>query len=60
MTDSIRLTITNIIHVNNKINDVIFVGINNKGIKFIIKKSITENKLFKINDSKNKNIFKLR
>ena len=60
MTDSIRLTLINIIKENNKINDVIFVGINNKGIKFIINKTIPENKLFKINDSKNKNIFKLR
>jgi len=60
MTDSIRLTLISIIKENNKINDVIFVGINNKGIKFIINKTIPENKLFKINDSKNKNIFKLR
>jgi hypothetical protein len=60
MTDSIRLTLISIIKENNEINDVIFVGINNKGIKFIINDPITENKLFKINDSKNKNIFKLR
>jgi len=60
MTDSIRLTLIHIIKENNEINDVIFVGINNKGIKFIINKTIPENKLFKINDSKNKNIFKLR
>jgi hypothetical protein len=60
MTDSIRLTLIYIIKENNKINDVIFVGINNKGIKFIISDLIPENKLFKINDSKNKNIFKLR
>jgi len=59
MTDSIRLTLISIIKENKKINDVIFVGINNKGIKFIISDPITENKLFKINDSKNKNIFKL-
>jgi hypothetical protein len=59
MTDSIRLTLIYIIKENKKINDVIFVGINNKGIKFIISDPITENKLFKINDSKNKNIFKL-
>ena len=59
MTDSIRLTITNIIHVNNNINPEIFVGINNKGIKFIMNSPIPENKLFKTNDSKNKNIFKL-
>lgn len=60
MTDSIRLTLISIIKENKEINDVIFVGINNKGIKFIINKTIPENKLFKINDSKNKNIFKLR
>ena len=59
MIKSIRLTITNIIHVNNNINPEIFVGINNKGIKFIMNSSIPENKLFKTNDSKNKNIFKL-
>ena len=59
MIKSIRLTLTNIIHVNNEINPEIFVGINNKGIKFIIKSLIPENKLFKTNDSKNKNIFKL-
>ena len=59
MINSIRLTLTYIIHVNNKINPEIFVGINNKGIKFIIKNPIPENKLFKTNDSKNKNIFKL-
>lgn len=59
MIKSIRLTITNIIHVNNNINPEIFVGINNKGIKFIMNSPIPENKLFKTNDSKNKNIFKL-
>ena len=59
MTDSIKLTLINIIHVNNNINPEIFVGINNKGIKFIMNNPIPENKLFKTNDSKNKNIFKL-
>ena len=59
MTDSIKLTLINIIHVNNNINPEIFVGINNKGIKFIMNTPIPENKLFKTNDSKNKNIFKL-
>ena len=59
MINSIRLTLTNIIQVNNEINPEIFVGINNKGIKFIIKNPIPENKLFKTNDSKNNNIFKL-
>ena len=59
MIKSIRLTLTNIIHVNNNINTEIFVGINNKGIKFIMNNPIPENKLFKTINSKNKNIFKL-
>lgn len=60
MIKSIFLTLKNIIHVNNRINDVIFIGINKNQIKFIKDKIIPENKLFESINSKNKNIFKLR
>jgi len=60
MIKSIFLTLKNIIQVNNKINNVIFVGINKNQIKFIKDKIIPENKLFESISSKNKNIFKLR
>lgn len=59
MANSIKLTLINIIHVNNNINSEIFVGINNKHIKFIMSNPIPENKIFKTINSKNKNIFKL-
>jgi len=60
MIKSIFLTLKNIIDVNNRINDVIFIGINKNQIKFIKDKIIPENKLFESINSKNKNIFKLR
>jgi len=60
MIKSIFLTLKNIIQVNNRINDVIFIGINKNQIKFIKDKIIPENKLFESINSKNKNIFKLR
>lgn len=60
MIKSIFLTLKNIIHINNKLNDIIFVGINQKQIKFIKNNPIPENKLFESIHSKNKNIFKLR